>query len=43
VAARELHRAGLRVAFVTGVPFTVSPAPGTTVKRGSLVRVARRQ
>jgi cell division protein FtsI (penicillin-binding protein 3) len=41
VAARELHRAGLRVVFVSGVPFTVSPAPGSIVKRGSLVRVAR--
>jgi hypothetical protein len=42
VAARELHRAGLRVAFVSGVPFMVSPAPGSIVKRGTLVRVARR-
>jgi beta-lactam-binding protein with PASTA domain len=42
VAARELHRAGLRVAFVSGVPFEVSPPPGTTVAGGTLVRVARR-
>jgi cell division protein FtsI (penicillin-binding protein 3) len=42
VAARELHRAGLRVSFVTGVPFDVSPAPGSTVAGGSLVRVARK-
>jgi cell division protein FtsI (penicillin-binding protein 3) len=42
VAARELHRAGLRVVFVSGVAFTVSPAPGSIVKRGTLVRVARR-
>jgi cell division protein FtsI (penicillin-binding protein 3) len=42
VAARELHRAGLRVSFVSGVPFEVSPPPGSTVARGSLVRVARR-
>ena len=41
VAARELHRAGLRVAFVSGVPFEVSPAPGTVVTEGTLVRVAR--
>jgi hypothetical protein len=42
VAARELHRAGLRVAFVSGVPFEVSPPPGTLVAGGTLVRVARR-
>jgi cell division protein FtsI (penicillin-binding protein 3) len=42
VAARELHRAGLRVSFVSGVPFEISPAPGSTVAGGSLVRVARR-
>lgn len=42
VAARELHRAGLRVSFVSGVPFEVSPPPGSTVTGGSLVRVARR-
>ena len=42
VAARELHRAGLRVAFVTSVPFEVSPPPGTMVAGGTLVRVARR-
>lgn len=42
VAARELHRAGLRVSFVTGVPFEVSPPPGTLVAGGTLVRVARR-
>jgi hypothetical protein len=42
VAARELHRAGLRVSFVSGVPFDVSPAPGSMVAGGSLVRVARR-
>lgn len=41
VAARELHRAGLRVAFVSGVPFSVSPPPGAIVARGTLVRVAR--
>jgi len=42
VAARELHRAGLRVAIVSGVPFEVSPPPGTLVAGGTLVRVARR-
>lgn len=42
VAARELHRAGLRVSFVSGVPFEVSPPPGSMVAGGSLVRVARR-
>ena len=42
VAARELHRAGLRVSFVSGVPFDVSPPPGSMVAGGSLVRVARR-
>lgn len=42
VAARELHRAGLRVAFVSGVAFEVSPPPGTLVAGGTLVRVARR-
>ena len=42
VAARELHRAGLRVAFVTSVPFEVSPPPGAMVAAGTLVRVARR-
>ena len=42
VAARELHRAGLRVAIVSGVPFEVSPPPGTLVVGGTLVRVARR-
>ncbi len=42
VAARELHRAGLRVSFVSGVPFEVSPPPGSMVTGGSLVRVARR-
>ncbi|HET8772335.1 MAG TPA: penicillin-binding transpeptidase domain-containing protein [Thermoanaerobaculia bacterium] len=42
VAARELHRAGLRVSFVNGVPFEVSPPPGSMVAGGSLVRVARR-
>jgi membrane peptidoglycan carboxypeptidase len=42
VAARELHRAGLRVAFVTSVPFEVSPPPGAVVAAGTLVRVARR-
>lgn len=41
VAARELHRAGLRVSFVSGVPFEVSPPPGSMVAGGSLVRVAR--
>jgi membrane peptidoglycan carboxypeptidase len=41
VAARELHRAGLRVSFVSGVPFEVSPPPGTLVNEGTLVRVAR--
>jgi cell division protein FtsI (penicillin-binding protein 3) len=40
-AARELHRAGLRVAFVSGVPFEVSPPPGTLVTGGTVVRVAR--
>ena len=42
VAARELHRAGLRVSFVSGVPFDVSPPPGSMVAGGTLVRVARR-
>lgn len=42
VAARVLHRAGLRVAFVNGVPFEVSPPPGVQVAGGTLVRVARR-
>lgn len=42
VAARELHRAGLRVSFVTGVPFEISPPPGAVVAGGTLVRVARR-
>jgi membrane peptidoglycan carboxypeptidase len=41
VAARELHRAGLRVSFVSGVGFQVSPPPGTLVNEGTLVRVAR--
>lgn len=41
VAARELHRAGLRVAVVTGVNWEVSPPPGAVVPRGSLVRIAR--
>jgi cell division protein FtsI (penicillin-binding protein 3) len=42
VAARELHRAGLRVAFVSGVAFEVSPPPGALVAGGTLVRVARK-
>ena len=42
VAARELHRAGLRVSFVSDVGFEVSPPPGTLVAGGTLVRVARR-
>jgi cell division protein FtsI (penicillin-binding protein 3) len=42
VVARELHRAGLRVSFVSGVPFEVSPPPGSMVTEGSLVRVSRR-
>jgi len=42
VAARELHRAGLRVSFVNNVGFEVSPPPGTLVAGGTLVRVARR-
>jgi beta-lactam-binding protein with PASTA domain len=42
VAARELHRAGLRVTFVSGVPFQLSPPPGTMVREGTVVRVARR-
>jgi cell division protein FtsI (penicillin-binding protein 3) len=42
VAARDLHRAGLRVAFVSGVPFEISPPPGVTVAGGTLVRVSRR-
>ena len=41
-AARELHRAGLRVSFVSGVPYELSPPPGATVPGGTLVRVARR-
>ena len=40
-AARELHRAGLRVAFVSGAAYQVSPPPGTLVAGGTLVRVAR--
>lgn len=42
VVARELHRAGLRVSFVSGVPFELSPPPGTMVRGGTVVRVARR-
>ena len=42
VAARELHRAGLRVAFVSGVPYEISPPPGSQVAGGTVVRVARR-
>jgi cell division protein FtsI (penicillin-binding protein 3) len=42
VAARELHRAGLRVAFVSGVPYEISPPPGSQVAGGTIVRVARR-
>ena len=42
VAARELHRAGLRVSFVSGVAFEISPPPGSMVAGGTLVRVARR-
>ena len=42
VAARELHRAGLRVAFVSGVPYEISPPPGAMVSGGTLVRVSRR-
>jgi cell division protein FtsI (penicillin-binding protein 3) len=42
VAARELHRAGLRVAFVRDAGFAVSPPPGSMVSTGSLVRVGRR-
>ena len=42
VAARELHRAGLRVAFVSGVPYEISPPPGSQVTGGTVVRVARR-
>jgi hypothetical protein len=42
VAARVLHRAGLRVSFVRGVPFEISPPPGSQVAGGTLVRVARR-
>ena len=41
VAARELHKAGLRVTFVSGVGYQVSPPPGTLVNEGTLVRVAR--
>jgi len=40
-AARELHRAGLRVAFVSGAAYQVSPPPGSLVAGGTLVRVAR--
>ncbi len=42
VAARVLHRAGLRVTFVTGVDYEVAPPPGARVPMGSLVKVARR-
>jgi cell division protein FtsI (penicillin-binding protein 3) len=42
VAARELHRAGLRVAFVSGVPYEISPPPGAMVAGGTLVKVSRR-
>jgi hypothetical protein len=38
-AVRELHRAGLRVVFVSGTG-TV-PIAGATVTRGSLVRLGR--
>jgi cell division protein FtsI (penicillin-binding protein 3) len=41
VAARVLHRSGLRVAFVSGVPYEVSPAPGAMVAGGTIVRVSR--
>ena len=42
VAARELHRAGLRVSFVSDAGYEVSPPPGTVVTGGTLVRVSRR-
>jgi cell division protein FtsI (penicillin-binding protein 3) len=42
VAARELHRAGLRVAVVDAATFELSPPPGAVVPRGSIVRVPRR-
>jgi hypothetical protein len=42
VAVRELHRAGLRAAVASDVPFELSPAPGAVVPRGTLVRIARR-
>lgn len=42
VAARELHRAGLRVSLVSDVPFEIAPAPGSTVEAGTLIRIARR-
>lgn len=42
VAARVLHRAGLRVAFVSGVGYALSPPPGALVRAGTLVKVARR-
>lgn len=42
VAARELHRAGLRVAVVGGANFALSPPPGSVVPAGSLVRIGRR-
>ncbi|HEX9565959.1 MAG TPA: penicillin-binding transpeptidase domain-containing protein [Gemmatimonadaceae bacterium] len=42
VAARELHRAGLRVVFVSNVGYSLSPPPGARVASGSVVKVARR-
>lgn len=43
VAVRELHRAGLRVTIVSGAGIDVSsPAAGSVVPKGSLVRLARR-
>jgi cell division protein FtsI (penicillin-binding protein 3) len=41
VAARELHKAGLRATLVAGARFEVSPPPGAVVPRGTLVRLGK--
>lgn len=38
-AVRALHRVGLRVEVVAGASGTTTPAPGSLVRRGSIVRV----
>lgn len=40
-AVRALHQAGFRVAMSTGSSLTVSPASGTLVPAGSLIRLSR--